>query len=145
MLVGIEADVRRLVRGECANHYGEQNGVSDYCCLEPEATRRKCIYVAGGVSERCGWFEKGVLPLNKRLEALYWADRKARAGGYELGKAAAEAAVASVARERTCTRCQREFMALSNRQKYCEACRRVVRREQVRRDVAKSRGKTAYM
>jgi hypothetical protein len=72
----------QLVRQECANHDNESHKIKDYCCIS-KTDDHKCIYVLDENS-RCGYFEECVLPLDKELEAIYYAEKKAQIENREL-------------------------------------------------------------
>lgn len=130
-MTDIEKQVRRLVVNECANHAREQNGIRDYCCYEWTEGYR-CIYVLKDAA-RCGYFEKSVLPVDVALEALYRADRKAQAAGYELTKLQARVALeAAIGPASICAKCGKSFQARSTRQKHCASCRKAVLSEKRR-------------
>ncbi len=123
--------VKRLMAEQCVNHANEQNGIHDYCCLERTPGYR-CAYVVDDAA-RCNYFETSVLPVDRELEALYHADRKARADGYDLTRLQVAATLEPIKRPPvTCARCGKSFEAASNRQKYCPSCRRAVTNEQKR-------------
>ncbi len=136
MPVSASLAVRRLVIDLCANHSREQSDVRDYCCLEWTQGNRCVLMLETGA--RCGYFERSVLPVDRRLEALYWAERRAQAGGYRLTQVQACVALDTLSSPvLTCERCGKQFEAASNRQKYCPPCRKAVANEQKRLSKAK--------
>lgn len=107
--------VRSMVSGECANYVSRQNGVVDYCLCEPSNTAMHCVFFAqaGGV-ERCGYFERCVLPADPSLEALY----------YDSLKAPEQRDVVLI----ECRRCHAKVPRITPRQKHCEECKAEVAR-----------------
>lgn len=139
----LEQSYRRLAVEECANHAREQNSIKDYCCREWTEGYRCVFMLADG--GRCRYFEESVLGLKPDLEALYWADRQARAEGHELTSLQAEIVVQEVAASMaiTCARCGQSFPARSNRQKYCDRCRKAVRNKQSQARMKRRRQKAS--
>jgi hypothetical protein len=128
----LEAEVRKLVSEECASHSRECNGVQNHCCARRD---ERCSFYYGD-SSGCSYFEKAVLPLKPELEAIYHAEKKARAGGYSLTKLqrklVAEGAEWAGKARVVCEDCGQSFPARSNRQKRCERCQKQAIREQNR-------------
>jgi len=137
-------EVVASVRELCANHLSRgPRGIQGYCLLEWTEGHR-CVFATETDSlPRCRYFEEAVLPDDPRLEALYHAERRAAAVGYELTKQqrnlVMEEAAARGKPRVNCSRCGEMFLANSNRQKMCEGCRKEVRREQSRERVKKAR------
>jgi len=104
-----------LVTSECANHFGNLNGTSDYCCLEWTPDHR-CVYFLEEDNPRCRYFEESVLPLDKEIETAYYAERFPEVAISQDDLA-------------TCAKCGKRFAATSNRQKYCQGCRKKADRE----------------
>jgi predicted Zn-ribbon and HTH transcriptional regulator len=89
---------------------------------------------------RCGYYEKYVLPEQPKLEALYWADRKARAQDTVLTALQIGQIVRRFEQEPIpCEKCGKDFRPESNRQRYCPTCRKAVVREQNRTRKQKAR------
>lgn len=138
-LTAMKLEIYRLVTNECANHEKRFNSFVNACLIRRDL---KCVFFFED-HPRCKYFEEAVLPLDKQLEALYHADREARARGYELTKRqkriiAEENAWAGKVRAK-CERCGEDFPAANNRQKYCTKCRKWVIREQTRIRMQKKR------
>jgi len=135
----MELDIKRLAVNECANHERKFNSFINACLVRQNL---KCVFFFED-HPRCKYFEETVLPLDKRLEALYHADREARAYGSQLTKQRKRAILeetAWVGKVRgKCERCGEEFPAANNRQKYCPSCRKWVTREQARTRKQKQR------
>ena len=97
-------DVKRLAAGECANFDRE------YGCLLLEG---KCYMFYGAAftcSALCKYYRRAVLPLNKKLEALF--------NGVSIAEYI-----------KRCEACGVEIFA-GGRKKYCEACARRIHRRQ---------------
>lgn len=118
--MSITKQIQRMASGICANFTA-----SDQCLIEldDKLTCRFFRDTSKPDDIRCRYFETSVLPAEPLLESRYW-------GGGQ-----------SVASD-SCTRCKRPFVRKSNRQKYCTACRDVVRRGQVREAVRMTRNTT---
>lgn len=135
MSASLERRLLQLAAELCANHQRRANGIADYCLLEWTDGHR-CVFAIGEGS-RCRYFEEGVLPLNPELQAVYMHDRTARAAG-DTVKPEMTRRVATAVRsqtERACPKCGQAFTPASNRQRYCEPCRKAVRKEQIRERV----------
>jgi len=119
--MNVDQQVKKLVLNECACYSQFSNGIKDYCDKEEEDCR--CFIFK---DERCGYFEKSVLPMNPQLEALY----KAEKSGYELPKEEEEN-ISSVKGKvkMNCKRCGKTFQADNYRRQYCKFCKRVIRVE----------------
>ncbi len=114
--------VKKLVLNECACYSQFSNGIKDYCDKEEEEDCRCFIFE----DERCGYFEKSVLPMNPQLEALY----KAEKSGYELPKEEEENISSVKGKVKIhCKRCEKTFLADNYRSQYCKFCKRVIRVE----------------
>lgn len=118
----------RLAQAECAN-YG------DGACLLLD---KPCL-LAGG--EPCSYFEESVLPLDSGLESAYRLELAATATGEELTRRQIRQAMESAAEAymRTCPRCGKAFPSKSVRQRFCDTCKKAVRREQARHSMKKRR------
>lgn len=113
--------VKKLIKIECAGYYFENN----YCCTKDG----ECIFFLE--SEKlpcCKYFEKGVLPLDIDLEFEYRVERKMNVGNKTSLKTNVK-----------CDRCNLFFEAVSNRQVYCEKCKKIIKRENNRLTKKKSR------
>jgi hypothetical protein len=92
-------DLQRLIKNSCASFEKDGN-----CHLETGSNGdRTCVYWRphGG---RCTYAENSVIPANKNVEVLYWAERGIKvAGDY-------------------CDSCLQPIERKSNRQKYCKKC-----------------------
>jgi late competence protein required for DNA uptake (superfamily II DNA/RNA helicase) len=74
----------------------------------------------------CRYFENGVLPIEQDLEMDYKEERDILVGRVIKSKV-------------KCERCGDKIETNSNRQKYCEKCKTIKRKEQVRLAVQKKR------
>lgn len=133
-------NILAFAREQCANHLARGPwGIQDFCLLEP-APDFRCFFTKKGARlPRCRYYEESVLPADPKLEALYWAERKAEAGGYVLSDQARKLVVDAAAVKATCARCGREFTPTSNRQRYCSVCSKEAKRESVRKAVLRQR------
>jgi uncharacterized paraquat-inducible protein A len=118
----------QLVIRECANHDNKNCFIMDKRCR-----------ILTGEKARCQYFEEFVLPLEPELQAVYMAEIKAEAAGYELTREDKRQIIATAKPRVKCIRCEGIFDAESNRQKYCPRCRKTINREQTRKRVQKLR------
>jgi len=136
----IEIEIKKLVINECACYSSILNGIKNYCDREKEEDCRCLIFK----DKRCGYFEKAVLPMNPKLEALYRADIKAKKEKYELTKedrqriTEEKSSVLGKVKIR-CKRCGKTFQANYRNQQYCEFCKRYIRRKNQRDWISKKR------
>jgi hypothetical protein len=117
--------IKRLVKSDCAGYFTENN----YCCSKDGV----CVFFRDNEKfPCCRYFEEGVLPLDKDL-------------GYEYRQERQMAVVhkTPVKTNVKCSRCKLYFKAGSNRQNYCEKCKKIVKREQARLSMQKKRNKSA--
>jgi len=140
----LNVSVKKLVRNECACYSESLNDIKNYCDREWTEGYR-CIFFSED-NARCDYFEKAVLPMNPRLEALYIAEHKAKMANYELTKEDKQRIIeekSPVAGKVNihCKRCGKTFLADNYRQQYCDICKRYLRRESTRNAMAKKRDK----
>lgn len=117
--------IKRLVKSDCAGYFTENN----YCCSKDGV----CVFFRE--TEQlpcCRYFEEGVLPLDEDLEYEYRQERQMAV----VHKTPVKTNV-------KCSRCKLYFKAGSNRQNYCEKCKKIVKREQARLSMQKKRNKSA--
>ena len=78
-IIKLQKKLENFIKFECANHFNNSDGISNYCCLE-NTENYICIYFPESESEsepesennnRCGYFEKHVLPIDTDLKYLY--------------------------------------------------------------------------
>lgn len=119
MSESVKKDVQRLIQKSCATHYR-----NDQCLLETSENDCTCVYFTEN-NRRCSYFENSVLPGDKSLEFRYWAER-----GQEINNGT------------ICNRCNELFEKRSNRQKYCDSCRSIIRNQQQRKYNREYRFKT---
>lgn len=136
--------IKSLIVNECAGHDKKAHGINDYCCHEPDETK-KCIYFQEDNTRRCGYFEVYVLPLETEIEVLYHAEINARVRGYELTRYQKKLAVEAVKLEAKCHECGKVFNPTSRRQKLCDFCRKQRARERTRQRVKNHRQKQGLM
>jgi Zn-dependent peptidase ImmA (M78 family) len=123
--------VKTLIINECASYERKGHGIHHYCCHEPGNTKQ-CIYFVEDNEQRCSRFESAVLPLEPETAALYYAELKANAEGYELTKYQRKLVVDANKIECKCSTCGKVFNPASRRQKNCEYCRKQRIRDQAR-------------
>lgn len=118
--------VLQLVKAQCAYHDNESNGTRNYCATE-ETPDHQCIYFYNDADDyyaiRCKYFEECVLPLNKELEAIYWAKIKASESNKELTSKEIKE-IKENSGVKFCTKCKSKFKPTSNRQRHCSKCKK---------------------
>ena len=140
--MNIGKSVKKLVIRDCANYDEVFNDIKDYC--DGEWTKDyRCIFFIKE-NAKCDYFERAVLPMNPQLEALYKAEHIAKEVGYELTKGEKENILDKESSIKGkvkihCKRCKKVFQADHYNQKYCEFCRRSIRRESTRKAMEKKR------
>lgn len=119
--------IQSLVRLQCAYHDNLSNEVKNYCCTE-ETPDHQCIYYYNDADDyfiiRCKFFEECVLPLDKELEAVYWATIKAEETHQELTHEEIQEIKEQHSDTKPCLKCKGKFKPSSNRQKYCDKCKK---------------------
>ena len=138
----MNVELRRFVKDECANYFLNSDNISNYCCLE-NTQDYTCTYYLNLNEEsesqnnnnRCGYFEKNVLPMNKDFEVLYNAQIINNDGNKLTSKQQKELKEDMKWAFKKRKKCEREncdtiFPANSNRQKYCDKCKKIIRAEQ---------------
>jgi hypothetical protein len=124
----IEIDLKRkvqsLVKESCANY--DTDGL---CLLEGPDGCRVCRYWRSNGHERnrCRYFETAVLPADPSLENEYRRELDALSS------------IAETITTHRCARCGDTFVKRSNRAKFCDDCRAIVRRDQKREHARKRR------
>ena len=112
-----------MIKDECAGYYVKNN----YCWYKD----KMCIFYSGIKDDNlpfCKYFEKGVLPIKPNLEVDYKEERDLFINRV-------------VVLRKKCERCGEKIEANSNRQKYCDKCKKIKRKEQVKLAVKKVRDK----
>jgi hypothetical protein len=107
--------IKGLVKAECANFDYENN----FCLPKNEIC---CFYVDEKLP-RCKYFERGVLPLIPELEIQYRCDRH----------------MSTNENIDICDRCGSYLKVNSNSQKYCDDCKKIIQKQQVRERKQKER------
>ncbi len=107
--------IRALVN-QCCNLFDD-----NHCVFKG----KKCNIKEG---RRCEYFEQSVLPVNKALKALYHMKYEAEAHGDKLSKEKQKSIIQENSELIKC-KCGKEFKPKSNRQKYCDRCRKAKRNE----------------
>jgi len=120
---------KSLIKKECAGYLSQQYSIKNYCCSNDGV----CIfYIDSKVLPNCKYFEEGVLPLNAALEIDYLREHNMELPINRKAKSKVK-----------CEKCGESFDANSNRQKHCEKCRKIVKKEQARERQSKLRDKIA--
>lgn len=115
--------VKRLVKDDCAGYSTENN----YCCSVDGA----CLFFRDNEKlPCCRYFEEGILPLDKDLEYEY---RQERQMGLTQNR--------QIKPKVKCQRCSKSFDANSNRQHFCESCKKINDREKTKLRMKKAREK----
>ncbi len=110
--------IKGLIKSQCAGYFPELSSIHNYCCSVDGA----CLFFKDNEEMPCcRYFEEGVLPLDEDLEREYILERKM---GVYQGK--------PVKINVRCNRCNSYFEAGSNRQIYCEKCRKIIKKERAR-------------
>lgn len=127
-------NLKQFIKNECANYCGDLNSTKDYCCLE-KFPNNKCIYFTNIEHPRCAYFEECVLPLDADLQTVYYAAQEQG----KLSKQEMINLINSTKFEVICGRCGKTFYTNNAKQKYCDLCSIMVRREKNRMRVQKHR------
>ena len=140
--MNIGKSIKKLVIKECANYDEVFNDIKDYCCLE--WTKGYCCIFFIKENAECDYFERGVLPMNPQLEALYRAEHQAKEVGYELTKGDKENILEKESSIKGkvkihCKNCGKIFQADNYRQKYCDYCKKFIKRKRWRENKDKER------
>lgn len=118
---------KQLVKNNCASYLGDKYGISNYCCWKDES----CVFLKQDDQQpSCRYFENGVLPIAE-LEREYKMERH-----MEVEFKAAKPKV-------NCKKCGGTFSANSNRQAYCEKCKKKNRNEKSKLWMRQNRQKQA--
>jgi hypothetical protein len=130
--------VQGLVKEECAYHesLNPNNKVSNYC-YTGEMPEGECLYFMKNPDNyyiiRCKYFEDCVLPMDSELEAVYYAKIEAENNNKTLSSKDIKKIKEENKVTKTCenVKCQKEFKPSSNRQKFCDKCKKeVVKKKQ---------------
>ena len=115
--------IKKLIKSDCTGYHTENS----FCCSKDGA----CVFFGDNEElPSCKYFEEGVLPLDVDLEFEYRQERQMEVS--ENGQAKPKV---------KCQRCSKSFDANSNRQHFCESCKKINDREQARLRKKKSREK----
>ena len=125
------------IRKECPNYYKGFCDAKDKPC---SWRREEEPFTNRGIT--CGWLRDGVLPLDKELRGFYEAWKQAELARREkkMPYATIDAPVEKT-RIDTCAGCRQPMVVKSNRQKYCEDCRKIRRLSNEAARVRKAREK----
>lgn len=130
--------VLQLIKEQCANFDVEMNHVRNHCCAS-ESNNYQCGYYKNNKEDevsknnndkfRCGYFEKSVLPLDKQLEAVYYAQEVAKQEGGELSLKEKKEIIKANKITLTCNICKQEFASNSKRKSkkekvICKKCKK---------------------
>ncbi|WP_081561988.1 cysteine-rich VLP protein [Clostridium formicaceticum] len=124
-------EITSLIKRECANYDSQFCGINHYCCMVDTT----CIFFRENQEVgRCKYFEKGVLPLEDDLESGYRIYHSKDQGSTTSSKPAKPRI--------KCERCGTYVKANSNRQRYCDSCKKHSDKEKARLRKQKSRSET---
>lgn len=122
--------IKRLIKKNCMNYFSECGDDNHYCCNIDGV----CIYFGNVDNLRCHYFEQGVLPIEAVLEKEYYLELNIKSYNEKIEKPKPRI---------KCKGCGKNIEANSNRQRYCERCKKNIKREQARTSMKKSRDKRA--
>ena len=118
--------IKRLVKNQCASYFPQQGAVNHYCCMVDWV----CLFHRDIDKTRCKYFEQCVLPLDEDLEWEYRKEHELTGG------------ICSQAKPKIkCKRCSEYIEAKSNRQQYCDGCKKINDREKSKLRMSKKRQK----
>ena len=112
--------IKKLIKKECANY-----NYDGYMCWPRDCVCKYFVEHEEDKLMRCGYFEKAVLPVDPNLESEY---RK----HFEMGV---------TTDVKVCEGCGTLMRKSSNRQKYCNNCKKYVSKEQKRQWASENREK----
>lgn len=112
--------IKKLIKDQCASYNTQDN-----FCFQYDKT---CLFFTD--NERCKYFEESVLPIDSELEQKYWDKHD------DVVRTTQKAKPKSRIK---CQRCGAIFEANSNRQKYCDKCKKIIQREQSKNSMKKKR------
>lgn len=123
--------IRRLIRAQCTSLHNSNKchacpGDQSTCSFFREDGRYPEYLREGKV--RCKYFETHVLPADKKLEAIYWG-RHPEGIEQQIGK---------------CSRCNKQYRKVNNRQQFCTDCKGIVSRQNARERKRRSRQEKTY-
>ena len=115
--------INTLVKKECPNCHDGFCDARDKPCTWH---REEEPFTNRGIT--CGWLRDAVLPLDKELRGFYEAWKQAELARREKnGHAIVGIAEVQATNIDTCAGCRQPMVVKSNRQKYCEGCRKIRR------------------
>lgn len=122
--------LKKIIKDQCANYFNESNCINNCCVLSDKQCK---FFNVTDRLPRCKYLETSILPEEKYRpeQKLYYDTLQAQSAGDTLSSKEANK-ILSIERNRllvTCEKCQRKFKPKSNRQKYCDDCRKAARRE----------------
>lgn len=119
--------IKKLIKNQCAGYFDKQSAIHNYCSSKDGS----CVFFGDNEElPACRYFEEGVLPLDTGLEFEYRQEHKMGISQNRQAKPKVK-----------CERCETSFDANSNRQKCCEKCRKIIKREKDRNRQQKVRAK----
>lgn len=109
----LKKQLNSLIKKECASYDSQFCGINHYCSMVDTT----CIFFRESEElGRCKYFEKGVLPLNCDLERGYLIYHSEDEESTTYSKKAKPRI--------KCERCGAYIEANSNRQRYCDSCKK---------------------
>ena len=136
-MINTEQKVKQLVIDECACYSSTLNDIKHYC--DKEYDEDCCCRLFK--NDRCGYFEKAVLPMNPQLRELYRAELKGEATEKDKEKIIEqESSIIGKVNVR-CKRCNDVFLADNYRTQYCDKCKRIMTRKNKREYMERKKAK----
>jgi len=120
--------VQQLINKECANYFYKSDDTPNYCCKE-WTKDLLCVYFQSEPEfERCKYFEDAVLPTSEIIDTIYRTQM-------DISRALTSEEQKEIKYNINnknmikCDTCGDMFSAKSNRQKNCEMCGNIIKRE----------------
>jgi hypothetical protein len=124
--------VQQLINKECANYFFKSDDTSHYCCKE-WTKDLSCIYFqAEPEFERCKYFEDVVLPMSEEIKIIYDLTYIDNVSLTSKQQREIKQEIDWANRPRRKCECGEIFPAKSNRQKLCDSCGILKRKEKER-------------
>lgn len=127
--------LKKLVTKECANYDKKFNGINNHCLIRKDSI---CVFFTTKENPCCNYFEQAVLPLDKEHEIKYYNDKAKEKEEYKAKLIEVQNNFMPK-RMIKCAKCNNVFPANSNRQKYCDKCKKYAERERKKNWIQKQR------
>lgn len=137
----VQKQIQQLISKQCAGHFNtsitvnenKEHEILNYCCHE-WTEDKSCIYFQiESEHQRCNYFEEYVLPLSQEIKIIYelqYIDNISLTKKQQR-EIKDDLIWANKVRKK-CEMCGEIFPAKSNRQKYCDNCSLIVRKDKER-------------